>query len=491
MSRITLLLLLLFTHPVISAEKPDILMIAVDDLRPMLGCYGDQNIKTPHIDALAARGMLFENAYCQYAKCGTSRLSIMTGLRPDSIGVFSNNFRDVSAFRRKRPDLKSLGHWFKDNGYYTRSFGKIYHDEWDNPNDWSEPSSPGRPREMWEVVDETNPTGPTIIAERLKCPVMQSPDVPDSHLYAGRMTDEVVALIKNRKSEQPRFIAAGYRRPHLPFIAPQKYYDLYKPDETWLPVNPSPPKGVFPIAWFNSDGYGKTAQNVGLEMPNPPTRREAIAWNGYEMRSYLGVPYHGVIPTELQLDLIHAYAACISYVDTQIGRLLSALESSGQRNNTIVILWSDHGWHLGESSAWGKMTNYDIATRVPLIISDPSTKPGKANSFAELVDIYPTLCQLAGIPAPDHLEGGDLSAVVRNEEAPGKLSARSQYSRYKDKFVGHTVKTHQFRYVKWTDKSGKTVAEEYYDSVKDPHETHNGISELSEMELEKVRSALQ
>lgn len=459
-------------------------MIAVDDLRPMLGCYGDERVKTPNIDALAARegSVVFDRAYCNYAKCGTSRLSLMTGLRPGSIDVYSNNERDLKAFRQKRPDAVSVARWFKDNDFHTQSFGKIYHDGWDDPDDWSKPSSPGRDREMWEIVDPENPSGPTIIAERWACPVMQSPDVADDHLYAGRITNEVIREIQQLPEDRPSFLAVGYRRPHLPFIAPKKYYDLYNPDETWLTKHPSPPEKSPYYAWFNSDGYVGGAKRVGLEMPNPPNRAEAIDWNGYEMRSYLDVSYHGEIPKQRQIDLIHAYAACVSYVDAQIGRLLENVDLE----KTIVVLWSDHGWHLGEHSAWGKMTNFEIATRVPLIIHDKRNRlNGKSANITELVDLYPTLCDLAELEQPQHLEGQSILA-----DSPDNI-ATSSYQRYNGKMMGHALRTEQYRYVEWRDRSAQVIARELYDHTSDPNETTNIAETADETLLHSLQQQLQ
>ncbi|MHC4877696.1 MAG: sulfatase [Planctomycetota bacterium] len=467
-------LLTVIGRPLAAAEQPDILLIAVDDLRPMLGCYGDTRVRTPNIDRLAQRAVVFDRAYCQYAKCGTSRLSLMTGLRPDAIGVFSNNEKDVIAFRKRRPDAISIARWLKQHGYHTQSFGKIYHDGWDTPDDWSAPSSPGRPREMWEVTDESDPTQPTTVAERLACPVMQSPDVEDNHLFAGRMTHQVLQTMRNRDSDQPRFLAVGYRRPHLPFVAPKRYFDLYQPDENWLAENSQPAADAPVMAWFNSDGYVGSAKRVGLTMPNPPNREEAIAWNGYEMRSYLGVPNHGPIDTRLQLKLLHAYAACISYVDTQIGLLLDELTSSGRMNNTVVVLLSDHGWHLGEQSAWGKMTNFEIATRVPLLIAAPGVTGNRTQTLAELVDIYPTLCALAGTNPPSHIEGESLIPVLKQPERTIDSIALSQYSRFKDRFMGRALRTDRYRFVLWEEvRSGDVVARELYDHNVDPLETRN------------------
>jgi len=475
MSRIAFALVLcLFASPARSAERPDILMIAIDDLRPMLGCYGDPHIRTPNIDRLAKRGFVFERAYCQVAVCGPSRLSLMTGLRPDSVGVFRNRPQDVIAFRQRRPDAISLARWLKEHGYQTQSFGKIYHDGWDLAEDWSTPSFPGRPREMWEVVDPAQPGGPTLIAERLACPVMQSPDVPDDHLFAGRMTQQVLQAMSHRDRDRPVFLAVGYRRPHLPFVAPQRYFDMYQPDASWLPPNANPPEGSPVMAWFNSDGYVESARRIGLTMPMPPNRREAIDFNGYEMRSYRGVPNQGAIAASLQLELLRAYAACVTYVDAQIGCLLAQLEATGRLENTLVILWSDHGWHLGEQSAWAKMTNFEIATRVPLIFAGPGILPGRTSALAELVDLYPTVCELVGVDPPEHLEGESLLSAWQHPDQTEDWEARSQYPRFEGQTMGRALRTDRYRFVAWTEtSSGRVVQRELYDHRTDPNETRN------------------
>ena len=461
------------------AEQPDILLIMVDDLRPMLGCYGDTRIRTPNIDRLAKRGVLFERAYCQYAKCGTSRLSLLTGLRPDSIGVFSNNVRDVERFRKRVPDAVSLPRWLKQHGYHAQSFGKIYHDGWDSADDWTEPSSPGRDREMWEVTREDQPTLPTIIAERLYCPILQSPDVPDNHLFAGRMTDRVLRVMKERQKTRPSFLAVGFRRPHLPFIAPRRYFELYSPDESWLSTAPEPPQKSPVMAWFNSDGYVGSAKRIGLSMPVRPDRQQAIEWNGYEMRSYVGVPNRGPIGKALQLKLLQAYAACISYVDAQIGRLLLQLDDSPRGKNTIVVLISAHGWHLGEHSAWGKMTNFEIATRVPMIIAGPGIQSARTRTIAELVDLYPTLCQLSGTPKPKHLQGESFAQTLKSPgvERPDSFAV-SQYSRFRDAYLGTALRTNRYRYVEWVEtKTGDVSHRELYDHKSDSAELSNLAAE--------------
>lgn len=481
--------LVLTLHRAPGSEGPNILMIAVDDLRPMLGCYGDSRAITPNIDKLAESGMVFDRAYCNYAKCGPSRASLLSGVHPENVGIYSHKDTEIERFRKERPDVVALPEWFKTHGYEARSFGKIDHDGWADPGQWSAPPFAGREKEMLEIVDPKNPDGPSVIAERLACPVMQSPDVEDNRLFGGRMTDEVVRLLSSRSAGKPFFYAVGFRRPHLPFVAPKKYYDMHHPDESWLCENPEPPAGVPPLAWFNSDGYGGSARNVGLTMPPNPTRKEAIAWNGYEMRSYLDVPYYGEISPSRQMELIQAYSACITYVDTQIGRLLEAIEAEGLRKNTVVMLWADHGWHLGEASAWGKMTNYEIATRVPFIVSAPGKPTGRTRSLAALLDIYPTLCDLAGLEKPTHLDGKSLVPILDNPEATVQDSIRHEYVRYGGRYTGKAIRSDRYRFVQWKSKKGEIQFEELYDLQGDPLETKNIVDAL-EGEAARLRAML-
>jgi len=463
------------------AERPNVLMIAVDDLRPMLGCYGDSRAVSPHIDALAEDGLLFERAYCQYSKCGPSRLSLMTGLKPTTVGIFGNSERDVAKFRSENPNVITVAEWLKNHDYETRSFGKIDHDGWSQQRDWSEPPSPGREREMWEVIDERNPSGPSFIAERWDCPVMQSPEVEDDHLFAGRMTSEVIAELSNREDERPFFYAVGFRRPHLPFVAPQRYFDMHEPDRSWLVRNSEPPAGVPPVSWFSSDGYIGGAKRVGITIPLRPNRQQAILLNGYEMRSYNGVRDLGLIEKKDQLNLMHAYAACVSYVDAQVGRLVEALESAGLRENTIILLWSDHGWHLGELSVWGKMTNYETGTHIPLIIDAPGKPNGRTASLAGLIDLYPTLCDLTGVEKPPHLEGKSLFPILDDANAQVQESVHSFYVRNDGKFLGDSIRTDQYRYQLWKNREGEDESEELYDLTVDPLEQKNLVNRDREM----------
>lgn len=473
-------------QPASGSERPDVLLIMVDDLRPMLGCYQHPHVRTPNFDRLAERAVVFERAYCQYAKCGPSRLSLMTGLRPDSVQVFGHRDQEVIDFRKRRPDAVSVAGWLKQHGYETRSFGKIDHDGWANAADWSEPIAPGRPGEILEIADPADASRPTIIAERLDCPAIQSPDVADEHLFAGRMTGQVLDVLQNRTGNQPLFLAVGYRRPHLPLVAPQKYFDLYEPDVSWLAVNPLPAKDSPVMAWFNSDGYVGTARRIGLTMPSRPNRQEAITWNGYELRSYQGVPPQGEIPQLLQMRILQAYAACISYVDAQIGRLLDELERSERLEQTVIILCSDHGWHLGEQSAWSKMTNFEVATRVPLLIAAPGIEPGRSNMVTELVDLYPTICDLTGLPHPAHLAGESLIGELQEPGSGLQKTACSQHARFSNRYMGRALRTEQFRFVLWTEtESGKVIHRELYDHKKDPHETLN-VADVSEY-AEQIR----
>ncbi|TWT40613.1 Arylsulfatase [Thalassoglobus neptunius] len=454
-------------------DRPDVVFIMIDDLRPMLGCYGSQHVKTPNIDHLASRGVVFDRAYCQYAKCGPSRLSLMTGLRPDSTRVYGHSEKDLNRFRTRRPEAVSMARWFKQHGYRTLSFGKTDHDRWQLAADWSEKPSPGRDKEILELVDADNPSGPTIIADRLNCPFFQSPDVSDDKLFAGRMTKLAVEALRQRSRDTPQFLAIGYRRPHLPLVAPKRYFSLYKPDRSWLATNPRPAKGSPIVAWLNSVAYAKSAGRLGYAMPTDPSRSEAMMWSGYELRSYVGVPNVGKIPEAIQLQVLQAYAACVSYVDAQVGKLIAAIEATGGLDNTIVVLCSDHGWHLGEQSAWAKMTNFEVATRVPLIVSAPGIKPARSSMLTELVDLYPTICELSGIAAPNHLEGESFAAELTGKGAEQQF-ALSQISRHGKRYIGRAIRTDRFRYIEWTETaSGRIFERELYDHRADPNETFN------------------
>jgi iduronate 2-sulfatase len=461
--------------------RPNVLMICVDDLRPMLGCYGDPIVRSPNIDGLAARGMLFERAYCQSPQCGPSRVSFMTGLRPGTTGIYS--LRDRFKFDRVNgPAFVTLPEHFIRYGYHARAYGKIYHDGRDDPQSWSTPASPGRENEILEIADlkaleglpfEKRAAVPTLIAPRTDCPAWQSPDLPDEALYAGRMTTEVLAALGGLK-EKPFFLAVGYRRPHLPFVAPKKYFDLYPPSPRLLPAQTEAPIDAPYMAFYNAANYAATKGRGRWGVPLDPRDREtAVSWNGFELRSYQLVPDHGRLTDEMVIQLRRAYLACVTYVDTQIGRLLEGLRREGLAGNTIVCLFSDHGWHLGEHGTWSKMTNYEWSARVPLIISAPGLPPGQTRALSELVDVYPTLCELAGLPIPNHAEGDSLLPWLRDPALAGKTAAFTQFPR-KGWAMGRAVRTDRYRYVEWRDEeTDEFKARELYDLGSDPGETVN------------------
>jgi iduronate 2-sulfatase len=360
-------------------KKPNVLFIAIDDLRPELGCYGEKIVHSPNIDRIAAEGVRFNRAYCQEAICGPSRASLMTGMRPDSIGVVENN----TYFRDTVPDVLTLPAHFVNHGYTTIGIGKVYHDRQDDETSWNrEAASPPRPKPypvMGYQLPETleyfkvkhkeirEKYGEFFIYSLGSGPAWEAYDIADNMYEDGYYADQAVASLDEIKDD-PFFLAVGFRKPHLPFIAPKKYWDLYDPADIDLADNPFAPKD---------------APSIGLHA-------------SFELRTRKGIPKAGDISDQQARKLIHAYLACVSYVDAQIGKVLDKLEALGLRENTVVMLWGDHGWHLGEHGIWGKATNYEIATRVPLIISVPGRSRNVASdALVELVDMYPTLSELA------------------------------------------------------------------------------------------------
>ncbi len=468
--------------PVVAfGSSPNFLFICTDDLRPMLACYGAEWMRTPNIDALAESGTLFERAYCQAAQCGPSRVSFMTGLRPDSTGNFS--LRDHFDFAHKASDQTlTIARYLRASGYTTQALGKIFHDGRDDPESWSVPASPGRDGEILEIIGGDGKT--SIIADREDCPAWQMPDVEDDALYAGRMTSRAVATLAQLKDEdEPFFLGVGFRRPHLPFVAPSRYFDLYPDDSAYylIPENAQPPADAPLPGFYNSSNYaplpGKKSRWPVAPVLTPESREQALAFAGYELRSYRNVPPQGDIDEATVRQLRLSYMACVSYVDAQIGRLLAGLRDSGLAENTVVIFLSDHGWHLGEHGTWAKMTNYEWATRVPLIVRAPGEgfTHGKSDALVELVDLYPTICELAGLDVPGQVEGDSLVPLLRDpEHRPWKNAAFSQFPR-KAGPMGRAIRTDRYRYVEWRDMNGdgEIVARELYDHERDPTELQN------------------
>ena len=464
-------------------EQPNVLFISIDDLRPLLGCYGNTAIHTPHIDQLAERSAVFLRAYCQAPQCAPSRTSLLSGLRPETTGVFSarNPFD-----RQKYPEMLTLPECFEKQGYHTQCFGKISHDEWGDLGSWSVPSSPGRKREMWETVDtqavanvrfEDRAKVPTEIRPRNDCVAIQAADVPDDTLYAGRMTLQAIDTLKKLK-DHPFFLAVGYRRPHLPLVAPKQYFDMYPTDKITLPEQRQAPLNAPNWSIYNTVTYwhrnARKVWNIDVDIPKyPESLEQALEFAGWELRSYRGIPTHGPISDSLQKDVWQAYMACVSYVDAQIGRLLATLRRHHLEENTIVVLWSDHGWHLGEHGTWAKMTLFEWSTRIPLIVSAPTRfQPNRIKSLVELIDVYPTLCELANLPIPKHVEGTSFVPLMRQPNQPWKTGAFSQFPRH-DHSRGQTVRTNRYRYTEWTSSAGIVKGKELYDHQADPLELIN------------------
>jgi arylsulfatase A-like enzyme len=411
------------------AKRPNVLFIAVDDLKPNLGCYGDEFAITPNIDLLAKKGTVFANNHCQWAVCGPTRASLLTGMRPEQTGIynFSLKMRDV------HPDILTLPEYFKLNGYETIAKGKIFdprcvkggrrHDE---PQSWSIPYKP--------IYGKFKNKDHTVIL---------TPDIEDTMLTDGLFAKFGVEFIEQYSNKKkPFFIAIGFKKPHLPFVAPKKYWDMYDASKIKLAIYQQPAKGVNPIHNYH---------------------------NSNELRSYNGVPKEGVISPELQRKLIHGYYACITFIDAQIGKLLKELKARNLEDNTIVCIWGDHGWHLGDHALWGKHTSLEQATRAPLIIYAPGFKGNKSNSPTEFIDVFPTLCELVGLPIPNHLNGKSLVPIMKNPNYMVKSGAISNFSR---KGFGYSYRDKRYRYVEWIDQQTKKIIDkELYDYKNDPNET--------------------
>ena len=463
-----------FAAPLFAKKKPkpdkNVLFIAVDDLRPDLGCYGHPDVISPNINRLAGRGLTFLNNYCQQAVCSPSRTSLMTGLRPDTTGV-----HDLSThFRRNRPNAVTLPQQFKEHGYTTTAFGKIFHKpqlddqpSWSIPpwivenEEWGSEANRAFTQRKWEelrangwVSDENfyfHPEKRKPRDERRGWGLESwgAPDVADNELSDGKTADAAIAAMGELKSQR-FFLAVGLTKPHLPFVAPKKYYDLYprayiKPDE-----HPQAPRDAPYYALHQSE----------------------------ELRGYTDIPAEGPIPDELARDLKRAYYASISYADAQIGRLLKALEDSGLWENTAIVLWGDHGYHLGEHGLWNKHTNFENATRAPLIMRYPGQRNAgrKSRALTELVDVCPSLCDICNVPLPGELEGSTLTPLFQNPDQLWKRAVFSQYPREIPGVgpgMGYSMRTKRYRYTEWAAMDSPYKSRELYDYRVDPFESRN------------------
>jgi iduronate 2-sulfatase len=436
---------------------PNVLFLMADDFRPELGCYGSAAL-TPNLDKLAARGVRFTNAYCQQAVCNPSRSSLLTGKRPDSLRIWNNSVH----FRELNPDVTTVPLWFKEHGYVTRDCGKIFHNwhtkEHGDPRSWSAPEFLHYANHGDDVplVKGEPPPNLAVLSPRnyTNVPLDECRDVPDEAYYDGRVAAEAIKTLAEVK-DKPFFLAVGMWKPHAPFNAPKKYWDLYQRDKL-PPLNPDRPTGAPAIAFHES------TEILGPVKEQKPLTPEQIA----EMR--------------------HGYFANISYMDAQIGKVLDALEQSGQAANTIIIFFADHGYHIGEHTLWGKTSNFEYDAHVPLIVTAPGIPSGvKTSSLAELVDVFPTLVDLCALPKPEGLDGKSLAPVLRDPRARVHEAAFTQHPRpaYFDRLpdgqpsaMGCSVRTDAVRYTEWRDwKTGETIARELYDAARDSTELRNAI----------------
>jgi len=418
-----------------AAERPNVLFIAVDDLRPEMECYGLPKMVTPNLNRLAANGVRFDRAYCNIAVCGASRASLMTGLRPTP-SRFTSYLTRADKDARGVPSLPFV---FKQNGYTTISNGKVYHHNDDDARAWSEPAWRPERSSLWWAKPENRPAA----GDKERGPAFESADVPDSEYPDHMLCDKSLADMRRlAEGEAPFFLACGFWRPHLPFVAPQKYWDLYPEATVDLPDNM-----YFPRDLSNSFAY---------------------TWG--EMRSYRGIPKQGAVDKALARDLIRGYHACVSFIDVQVGRLLDELEQLGIAENTIVVLWGDHGWQLGEHGFWCKHTNFEVATRTPLFIVAPGVEGNRVcRRIVEYVDIYPTLCDLAQLDHPVHLHGKSMRPLLENVETAFKEAVFTRHG------GGDSVRTPDYRYMEMRTRNGAgdLKGAGLFDLTKDPDENQD------------------
>jgi iduronate 2-sulfatase len=474
-------------------KKPNILFIAVDDLKPVLGCYGDNLIRTPNIDRIAKNGTVFLNNQCQQAVSGPTRASLLTGKRPDYTKVWDLK----TLIRDMNPDILTLPQYLKSQGYITCGVGKVFDnrsvDVYQDKDSWSVPyyrveakyfsAKYGLPAMNFYQNPETKELAVKYYKEaadkglkgsdafkyvtKYVNPSVECADVPDNAYTDGTMALKAKdVLIGLNKSNNPFFFAVGFIKPHLPFVAPKKYWDMYKREE-------------MPVAEFQ--GHAKNSPDFAYH-------------NSSELLAYTDIPplvsftdhKPGIgLPPNKQKELIHAYHAAVSYTDAQIGILLNTLDSLGMLENTIIVLWGDHGWHLGDHDLWCKHTNFEQATRAPLLISAPWIKPSRTKSVSEFVDVFPTLCDLIGITIPDNLDGKSLVPVMKDPSKSVKDIAVSQYPRGNN-MMGYSIRTEQYRYTIWMKNDFRSyqpfakeliAGSELYDYKLDPNETVNVVND--------------
>lgn len=454
------LLVMLSGQNAVEAQPANVLLICVDDLKPTIRCFGDHHAVTPNIDRLAKAGVRFDAAYCNQAVCAPSRNALMTGLRPQTIGVYDL----ATHFRRAAPDVVTFSQHFIKHGYHASALGKIYHighgntdDEmsWSMPSWRSKASSYALPASLANTVKDAS--------GKKRGPATEAADVPDDTYRDGEVAIEAAARLSKaaEKPDQPFFLAVGFLKPHLPFVAPQKYWDLYDPDFLPMPSITVAPEGA----------------------PSYATHP------GGELRNYSDMPNKGDIDATTTRHLIHGYYAATSYADAQIGRVLDTVDELGLTDNTIIVLWGDHGWHLGDHGIWCKHTNFEQAARIPVIISAPGGAAGASTTaMIETVDLFPTVAQLAGIELPANIDGISQAEVVKHPEHKIRDYVTHVYPR--GGHLGRAIRDQRYRMVEWTPlKSKGEVDIELYDYQADPLETKNIAADHADI-VKAMRSTL-
>lgn len=416
--------------------KPNVVFIVIDDLRRDLGTYGSPVVKSPNIDKLASEGVRFDNAYCQYPVCNPSRTSFLTGLRPDSTRILDNSTK----FRTTIPDVVTMPQLFKENGYFTASLGKIFHrgltmedlrPEMDDRKSW-DVSRYFQATETGQRGEGRNLTGGKLEWCRWLAADGDDEDQPDGMIAR----DAVRILEEQSKKDQPFFLALGFHKPHDPFIAPKKYFDLYPLEKLKLPAVGAP-----------------LQKDPGLAIPGGAFREAFGKFTDRERREFM-----------------RSYYAGTSFTDAQIGKIMTALERLNLRRNTIVVVLGDHGYHLGERGWWNKNTLFELSARAPVVVSAPGQKArGRSSTrLIEFIDFYPTLVELCSLPSPSHLQGRSFTPLLDDPKRPGKDAAYTQVRR--GRIDGYSVRTERWRYTEWDE--GRAGAE-LYDHRRDPGELNN------------------
>jgi arylsulfatase A-like enzyme len=434
-------------------DRPNVLFVVIDDLRCEMGCWGNDYMVTPNLDRVAASGVRFTRAYCQQALCHPSRNSVLSGLRPDVLTGKAH----ASYYRQAQPDVISLPQCFKSHGYVTRCLGKVLHHNglgqdrcqpqydplsWSEPMFWPKTGIYALRPDVWTRCQLERRTG--IGLAKADKPLTECADVADDAYRDGMVASEAIRTMR-RFRDRPFFLAVGFYRPHTPFAAPKKYWDLYDPTRITLAANPHPPHNVPPLAMYD--------------------------WK--YIRSFRGIPESGPIPNEMARHLLHAYYASISYMDAQLGRVVDELQRLDLADKTLIVIWSDHGYQMGEHGIWGKHTNFEDAVLTPVIIQVPGQRPRGVvcQGLIELVDLYPTICELCGLETPEHVQGTSFALLLDEPDRAWKPAAFSQYGR--GRAMGRSIRTERYRFTQWQLPSGETVAQELYDHEHDPGEDTN------------------